>query len=32
MEPGNTAEVGRVEVARIRSEGRRNKRVTLVLP
>ena len=28
----NTAEVGRVEVARIRSEGRRNKRVTLVLP
>jgi misacylated tRNA(Ala) deacylase len=28
----NTAEIGRVEVARIRSEGRRNKRVTLVLP
>ena len=28
----NTAEVGRVEVARIRSEGRRNRRVTLVLP
>jgi len=27
----NTAEVGRVSVARIRSEGRRNKRVTLVL-
>jgi misacylated tRNA(Ala) deacylase len=28
----NTAEVGSVAVARIRSEGRRNKRVTLVLP
>src|SRR5919109_159682 len=27
----NTAEVGEVQVARIRSEGRRNKRVTLVL-
>jgi len=26
----NTAEIGRVAVARIRSEGRRNKRVTLV--
>ena len=28
----NTAEVGAVAVARIRSEGKRNKRVTLVLP
>jgi misacylated tRNA(Ala) deacylase len=28
----NTAEVGGVAVARIRSEGKRNKRVTLVLP
>jgi misacylated tRNA(Ala) deacylase len=28
----NTAEIGTVGVARIRSEGRRNKRVTLVLP
>jgi misacylated tRNA(Ala) deacylase len=28
----NTAEVGSVAVARIRSEGKRNKRVTLVLP
>ena len=27
----NTAEIGTVAVARIRSEGRRNKRVTLVL-
>jgi misacylated tRNA(Ala) deacylase len=27
----NTAEIGAVQVARIRSEGRRNKRVTLVL-
>jgi misacylated tRNA(Ala) deacylase len=27
----NTAEIGRVAVARIRSEGKRNKRVTLVL-
>jgi misacylated tRNA(Ala) deacylase len=27
----NTAEIGGVAVARIRSEGRRNKRVTLVL-
>jgi misacylated tRNA(Ala) deacylase len=28
---GNTAEIGRLAVARIRSEGKRNKRVTLVL-
>ena len=28
---GNTAEIGRLAVARIRSEGRRNKRVTLIL-
>ncbi len=28
----NTAEIGAVQVARIRSEGKRNKRVTLVLP
>jgi misacylated tRNA(Ala) deacylase len=28
----NTAEVGKVEVTRIRSEGKRNKRVTLVMP
>ena len=28
----NTGEIGTVEVARIRSEGKRNKRVTLVLP
>ena len=28
----NTAEVGSVALARIRSEGKRNKRVTLVLP
>jgi misacylated tRNA(Ala) deacylase len=28
----STAEVGSVQVARIRSEGRRNRRVTLVLP
>ena len=28
----NTAEIGSVAVARIRSEGKRNKRVTLVLP
>jgi len=27
----NTAEIGAVQVARIRSEGKRNKRVTLVL-
>jgi misacylated tRNA(Ala) deacylase len=27
----NTGEIGSVAVARIRSEGRRNKRVTLVL-
>ena len=27
----NTAEIGRLQVARIRSEGKRNKRVTLVL-
>jgi misacylated tRNA(Ala) deacylase len=26
----NTGEIGRLEVARIRSEGKRNKRVTLV--
>jgi misacylated tRNA(Ala) deacylase len=28
----NTGEIGTVAVARIRSEGKRNKRVTLVLP
>ena len=28
----NTAEIGAVQVSRIRSEGKRNKRVTLVLP
>lgn len=28
----NTAEIGTVAIARIRSEGKRNKRVTLVLP
>jgi misacylated tRNA(Ala) deacylase len=28
----NTAEIGKVEVTRIRSEGKRNRRVTLVLP
>jgi misacylated tRNA(Ala) deacylase len=28
----NTSEIGAVRVARIRSEGKRNKRVTLVLP
>jgi misacylated tRNA(Ala) deacylase len=28
----NTGEIGAVAVARIRSEGKRNKRVTLVLP
>jgi misacylated tRNA(Ala) deacylase len=27
----NTAEIGQIEVARIRSEGKRNKRVTLTL-
>jgi Ser-tRNA(Ala) deacylase AlaX len=28
----NTAEIGTVQVSRIRSEGKRNKRVTLALP